>query len=81
MLPATVGPFKPEPVIDEGDYQHVLGVIEGMVKVEIDATRVDHPFFVRSMACRADRRRDPLPISTASTQHRRPAPATRRMRH
>jgi hypothetical protein len=33
MPPATVGTFKPEPVLEEAEYQHILEVIEGMVKV------------------------------------------------
>lgn len=33
MPPATKGSFKPEPILEEAEYQHVLDVIEGMVKV------------------------------------------------
>ena len=31
--PPTTGAFKPEPVLEEAEYQHILNVIEGMVKV------------------------------------------------
>jgi hypothetical protein len=31
--PATAGAFKPEPILEEAEYQHILDVIEGMVKV------------------------------------------------
>jgi hypothetical protein len=30
---ATSGTFKPEPVLEEGEYQHILDIIEGMVRV------------------------------------------------
>jgi hypothetical protein len=33
MPPATAGIFKPEPILEEAEYQHILEVIEGMVKV------------------------------------------------
>jgi hypothetical protein len=33
MPPATAGVFKPEPILEEAEYQHILEVIEGMVKV------------------------------------------------
>lgn len=33
MPPATEGAFKPEPVLEEAEYQHILNVIENMVKV------------------------------------------------
>jgi len=33
LPPATTGTFKPEPVLEEGEYQHILKVLEGMVKV------------------------------------------------
>jgi hypothetical protein len=33
MPPATSGPFKPEPILEETEYQHILDVIESMVKV------------------------------------------------
>jgi hypothetical protein len=33
LPPATAGAFKPEPVLEEAEYQHILGVIEGMVRV------------------------------------------------
>jgi hypothetical protein len=33
MPPATTGGFKPEPVLEEAEYRHILNVIEGMVKV------------------------------------------------
>jgi hypothetical protein len=31
--PATAGSFKAEPTLDEAEYQHILDVIDGMVKV------------------------------------------------
>ncbi len=33
LPPATTGAFKPEPVLEESEYQHILDVIESMVKV------------------------------------------------
>jgi hypothetical protein len=33
MPPATTGSFKPEPILEEAEYQHILDVIDGMVKV------------------------------------------------
>jgi hypothetical protein len=33
LPPATVGTFKPEPILEEAEYQHILDVIESMVKV------------------------------------------------
>jgi hypothetical protein len=30
---ATTGPYKSEPILEEAEYQHILGVIESMVKV------------------------------------------------
>ena len=33
LPPATSGAFKPEPILEEGEYQHILDVIESMVKV------------------------------------------------
>jgi hypothetical protein len=33
MPPATTGAFKPEPVLEEAEYQHILDVIDNMVKV------------------------------------------------
>jgi hypothetical protein len=36
---------------------------------------VDHPFFVRSIACRADQRRDPSPIFTSALRDR-PSPCS-----
>ncbi len=33
LPPATAGAFKPEPILEEAEYQHILDVIEGMVKV------------------------------------------------
>jgi hypothetical protein len=33
MPPATTGAFKPEPILEEAEYEHILDVIEGMVKV------------------------------------------------
>jgi len=33
LPPASAGAFKPEPILEEAEYQHILDVIEGMVKV------------------------------------------------
>ncbi len=33
MPAATAGAFKPEPVLEEAEYQHILEVIDNMVKV------------------------------------------------
>ncbi len=33
MPPSTTGAFKPEPILEEPEYQHILDVIDGMVKV------------------------------------------------
>jgi hypothetical protein len=33
MPPATAGAFRPEPILEEAEYQHILDVIESMVKV------------------------------------------------
>ena len=33
MPPSTSGTFKPEPILEEAEYQHILEVIESMVKV------------------------------------------------
>lgn len=33
LPPATAGAFKPEPILEEAEYQHILDVIDGMVKV------------------------------------------------
>ena len=33
LPPATSGKFKPEPILEEAEYQHILDVIEAMVKV------------------------------------------------
>jgi len=33
LPPASTGTFKPEPILEEAEYQHILDVIEGMVKV------------------------------------------------
>lgn len=33
LPPATTGTFKPEPILEEAEYQHILDVIESMVKV------------------------------------------------
>jgi hypothetical protein len=33
MPPATVGPYKPEPILEEAEYQHILGLLESMVHV------------------------------------------------
>jgi hypothetical protein len=33
MPPASTGNFKPEPTLEEAEYQHILDVIESMVKV------------------------------------------------
>jgi hypothetical protein len=33
LPPASTGKFKPEPVLEEAEYQHILDVIDGMVKV------------------------------------------------
>lgn len=33
MPPVTTGTFKPEPVLEEAEYQHILDVIDSMVKV------------------------------------------------
>jgi hypothetical protein len=33
LPPATTGPYKPEPILEQAEYQHVLTVMEGMVKV------------------------------------------------
>lgn len=33
LPPATTGKFKPEPILQEAEYQHILDVIDGMVKV------------------------------------------------
>jgi hypothetical protein len=31
--PSTTGPFKPEPILEEAEYQHILDIISGMVNV------------------------------------------------
>lgn len=31
--PASVGPYKPEPILEEAEYQHILGLLEFMVHV------------------------------------------------
>jgi hypothetical protein len=33
VKPQTVAPFKPEPVLDEAEYQHILNVMDNMTKV------------------------------------------------
>jgi hypothetical protein len=33
LPPATIGAYKPEPVLEEAEYQHILDVLGGMVKV------------------------------------------------
>jgi hypothetical protein len=33
LPPATTGTFRPEPVLEESEYQHILDVVESMVKV------------------------------------------------
>jgi hypothetical protein len=33
LPPASPGTFKPEPVLEEGEYQHILSVLEGMIRV------------------------------------------------
>jgi hypothetical protein len=33
LPPASPGAFKPEPILEENEYQHILSVIEGMVRV------------------------------------------------
>jgi hypothetical protein len=33
LPPASTGTFKPEPILEEAEYQHILDVIEGMVRV------------------------------------------------
>ena len=40
--PQTVAPFKPEPVLDEAEYQHILGVMDNMTKV---MERSPHAFY------------------------------------
>ena len=33
MPPASAGPYTPEPVLEESEYQHILKILEGMVHV------------------------------------------------
>ena len=33
LPPATAGIFKPEPMLEEAEYQHILGVVESMAHV------------------------------------------------
>lgn len=43
LPPATPGTFKPEPVLEEGEYQHILSVIADMAKVmELSPTAFHH---------------------------------------
>jgi hypothetical protein len=42
MPPATAGQFKPEPILEEAEYQHILDVIEGMVHVMERSPKVFH---------------------------------------
>ena len=42
LPPASPGRFKPEPVLEEDEYQHILSVIEGMAKVMELSPKVFH---------------------------------------
>ena len=33
LPPATAGAFKPEPALEEAEYQHILGIMENMAQV------------------------------------------------
>jgi len=38
MPPATTNVFKPEPVLEESEYQHILDVLEAMVAGNSDSS-------------------------------------------
>jgi len=42
MPPATIGPYKPEPVLEMAEYEHILDVIQSMVKVMERSPRMFH---------------------------------------
>jgi hypothetical protein len=42
LPPVTPGAYKPEPILEEAEYQHILEVIESMVKVMERSPRVFH---------------------------------------
>jgi hypothetical protein len=42
LPPASPGTFKPEPVLEEGEYQHILSVIGDMAKVMERSPKVFH---------------------------------------
>jgi hypothetical protein len=42
MPPASPGTFKPEPVLEEGEYQHILSVLEGMIRVMEQSPKAFH---------------------------------------
>lgn len=42
LPPATPGTFKPEPVLEEGEYQHILSILEGMIRVMEQSPKAFH---------------------------------------
>ena len=42
LPPASPGIFKPEPVLEESEYQHILSVLEGMIRVMEQSPKAFH---------------------------------------
>jgi hypothetical protein len=42
LPPASPGTFKPEPILEESEYQHILSVLEGMIRVMEQSPNVFH---------------------------------------